>query len=183
MKNFYKEDYDEIEGAIYFLADCIREEKRTSKPLMLHSLRVGLRLMEDGQPKDVVIAGLLHDVLEDTKCTQGELEKGFGQEAAKLVEQCSFRPEREDLLRLSNTKTYEQEWMKEFNNWEGYGKEALLIKAADILDNGFLLVQIEDSAHRKNFIWKHREFVRRFNSRLKGERIFKELKIRVAKYK
>lgn len=56
-QNYYQKDYDEIEKAIYFLADCIRLEKRTSKPLMIHSTRVGMKLLNDCQPKDVVVAG------------------------------------------------------------------------------------------------------------------------------
>lgn len=51
-----------------------------------HPLAVARLLREASQPDRVVIAGLLHDVLEDTSVTGEELRSRFGPEVAALVE-------------------------------------------------------------------------------------------------
>jgi len=172
----------EIEKALYFLADCIRIEKRTSKPLMLHCTKVGMMLLDDGQSTDVIVGGILHDVLEDTNCTEQELRTGFGDTVTELVKGCSFQPERKDILRTSNTSNYQEEWTREFDGMEVFDDQVLLIKTADIYDNSSLVSQITDKGQRDNLIWKHREFVRRFKERLANNQIFQNLKIKVNSY-
>jgi hypothetical protein len=51
-----------------------------------HPIAVGELLTDDGQPPTVVVAGLLHDVLEDTDVTPAELHTRFGPDIARLVE-------------------------------------------------------------------------------------------------
>jgi (p)ppGpp synthase/HD superfamily hydrolase len=51
-----------------------------------HPLAVAGLLREARQPDRVVIAGLLHDVLEDTNVTADQLRRRFGAEVAELVE-------------------------------------------------------------------------------------------------
>ena len=52
---------------------------------ILHPLEVGQLLRNRGYPDHVVAAGVLHDVIEDTDATLGELEQRFGPEVARLV--------------------------------------------------------------------------------------------------
>ena len=55
------------------------------KPMIIHPLSVG-KLLEDYNYSDnIVAAGYLHDVVEDTKYTIEDIEKEFGQEVANLV--------------------------------------------------------------------------------------------------
>jgi (p)ppGpp synthase/HD superfamily hydrolase len=42
-------------------------------------------LAAEGQPEHIVVAGLLHDVLEDTDVTEAELRFRFGSDVAVLV--------------------------------------------------------------------------------------------------
>jgi (p)ppGpp synthase/HD superfamily hydrolase len=65
--------------------------KRDS-PAIEHSLAVARLLQEDGQPNSVVLAGLLHDVLEDTDVTPAELRQRFGPEVTRLVETMTQDP-------------------------------------------------------------------------------------------
>jgi (p)ppGpp synthase/HD superfamily hydrolase len=51
-----------------------------------HPLAVARLLREARQPHRVVVAGLLHDVLEDTNVTAGEVRRRFGAPVAELVE-------------------------------------------------------------------------------------------------
>jgi (p)ppGpp synthase/HD superfamily hydrolase len=49
-------------------------------------------LREDGQPPALVTAGLLHDVLEDTEVSAGELRDRFGPEVTRIVEALTQDP-------------------------------------------------------------------------------------------
>jgi (p)ppGpp synthase/HD superfamily hydrolase len=51
-----------------------------------HPLAVAELLREARQPHRVVVAGLLHDVLEDTNVTSAEVRRRFGAPISELVE-------------------------------------------------------------------------------------------------
>jgi (p)ppGpp synthase/HD superfamily hydrolase len=59
-------------NALNFAAIAHDGQKRMDKitPYIAHSFGVGLILLEFGYPEDVVMAGILHDVAEDTKFSQ-----------------------------------------------------------------------------------------------------------------
>ena len=56
-----------------------------SAPFILHPLEVASLLHNRGFGDDVVAAGLLHDVVEDTAATRDEVRRRFGEEVARLV--------------------------------------------------------------------------------------------------
>lgn len=68
------------------LADAYRLRLRRPGRTVEHPIAVGELLADDGQPTMVVVAGLLHDVLEDTDVTAGELRECFGSELVRVVE-------------------------------------------------------------------------------------------------
>jgi (p)ppGpp synthase/HD superfamily hydrolase len=51
-----------------------------------HPLAVARLLREARQPERIVVAGLLHDVLEDTTVTAAEVRRRFGSPVSELVE-------------------------------------------------------------------------------------------------
>ena len=55
------------------------------KPMIIHPLSVGMLLEEYGYDDNVIAAGYLHDVVEDTKYTIEDIEKYFGKDIAYLV--------------------------------------------------------------------------------------------------
>ena len=57
-----------------------------------HPIEVGSLLRRDGQPDEVIAAGLLHDALEKTATTSAELHGRFGAQIAQLVESVSDDP-------------------------------------------------------------------------------------------
>jgi (p)ppGpp synthase/HD superfamily hydrolase len=61
-------------------------------PFIAHPIAVGRLLHRDGQPDEVVAAGLLHDLLEKTRTTSSELQRRFGDRIARLVESVSDDP-------------------------------------------------------------------------------------------
>src|SRR3954463_8418840 len=67
-----------------------------SIPFVTHPVEVACLLHEAGYSDEVVAAGVLHDVLEDTEVTRGELEERFGPRVAELVAAVSEDPSIED---------------------------------------------------------------------------------------
>jgi (p)ppGpp synthase/HD superfamily hydrolase len=65
-------------------------------PLVTHPVEVACLLNEAGNPDEVVAAGVLHDLLEDTDVEARELEERFGRDVAQLVMDVSEDPSIED---------------------------------------------------------------------------------------
>ncbi|NPA32461.1 MAG: bifunctional (p)ppGpp synthetase/guanosine-3',5'-bis(diphosphate) 3'-pyrophosphohydrolase [Aquificae bacterium] len=82
-----KEDEERIIKAYEFAKERHGEQKRkTGEPYIVHPLNVALILARLGMDTETVIAGLLHDTLEDTRTTREELKELFGENVALLVE-------------------------------------------------------------------------------------------------
>jgi GTP pyrophosphokinase len=60
--------------------------RRSGEPYLSHPLEVAKMLSEMKLDYITLAAGLLHDVLEDTDVTAGDLKKNFGKEISDLVE-------------------------------------------------------------------------------------------------
>ncbi|MBM7571097.1 HD domain-containing protein [Aquibacillus albus] len=58
-------------------------------PYITHPYRVSMLLLNDGYKEEIVIAGLLHDVVEDTDGTLEEINTLFGEEVSNLVNYAS----------------------------------------------------------------------------------------------
>jgi (p)ppGpp synthase/HD superfamily hydrolase len=65
-------------------------------PFVTHPVEVACLLHEAGYPDEVVAAGVLHDVLEDTDAERSDLESRFGSRVAELVEAVTDDPMIED---------------------------------------------------------------------------------------
>lgn len=63
--------------------------KGSEVPYISHLFAVALILQEAGANKEQIIAGILHDTLEDTDYTYEELESEFGKTIAEYVKFCS----------------------------------------------------------------------------------------------
>ena len=60
--------------------------RRTGEPYIVHPLAVKKILEEWGMDEDTIIAGLLHDTVEDTPLTLNDIKKEFGESVAFLVD-------------------------------------------------------------------------------------------------
>ena len=79
-------DVDLIIRAFEFAKEAHKDQKRESgEPYITHPLDVAIILTEFGMDTSTIVAGLLHDVLEDTDCTYEEMSKLFSEEIANLV--------------------------------------------------------------------------------------------------
>lgn len=113
-------------------------------PYVTHPWRVGDTLSMMGEPVEVVMAGYLHDVPEDTPYGLEDIERTFGRKVAALVEWLTntthgmkaSRAERKriDRERLANAP-----------------REAKLIKLVDRIDN------LQDTGKDEGFLKLYRE--------------------------
>lgn len=86
-QNYSLVDRELIFRAYQFAETAHTGQKRASgEPYVSHCLAVASILAEMHVPPTVVIAGLLHDTVEDTPVTLNDIKNEFGEEVAKLVD-------------------------------------------------------------------------------------------------
>lgn len=92
---------DLITRAFEFAKDCHICQKRLSgEPYIIHPINVALILINLGMDTNSVVAGLLHDVIEDTKVSKENISEKFGADIALLVD---------GVTKLSNVPLYTKE--------------------------------------------------------------------------
>jgi len=81
----------DLERALRWAATCHQGQLRRGceAPYVEHAMGVALILDRLGFAEDVVIAGLLHDVVEDTAATLEQVADRFGAAVAETVRHCS----------------------------------------------------------------------------------------------
>jgi RelA/SpoT family (p)ppGpp synthetase len=86
ITRFSSAEQEQIKSA-YFLAKerHAGQLRRDGKAYISHPVRVALELAKDNYDKTTIIAGLLHDVVEDTPTTIEEITDKFGSEIAAIV--------------------------------------------------------------------------------------------------
>ena len=81
-----EEEMIKIKKAFKFANKAHRGQKRKSgHDFIVHPVEVAYHLARLELEPNVIVAGLLHDVIEDTNITSKEIEKKFGIEVSKLV--------------------------------------------------------------------------------------------------
>ena len=81
--------YDtDIIGKAYDIAEEMHrgQLRKSGEPYLIHPLAVSEILAELGMDEETIVAGLLHDVVEDTPYTREELVEDFGEEVELLVD-------------------------------------------------------------------------------------------------
>ncbi|HEY5648663.1 MAG TPA: HD domain-containing protein, partial [Nitrospiria bacterium] len=80
-------DVQAIRDAYQFSAKAHEGQKRVSgEPYLQHPLQVARIIVDLKLDVPSVIAGLLHDTLEDAAVSKSDIELRFGQEVANLVD-------------------------------------------------------------------------------------------------
>ena len=80
-------DISMIEKAYKIAKQAHEGQKRKSgEPYIIHPLWVGIILADLEMDKETIVAGILHDAVEDTVMTRDDIEREFGAEVALLVE-------------------------------------------------------------------------------------------------
>lgn len=98
-------------------------------PYITHLFAVACILADYTEDEDIIIAGMLHDTLEDTDYTATELEIDFGPRVREIVEGVSERMTPDDV----------RDWQERKDSYlalmERTGEESLMVVAADTLHN------------------------------------------------
>ena len=76
IEKAYRIAYDAHQGQV----------RKSGEPYIIHPLCVAIILADLEMDKETIVAGLLHDVVEDTVMTDEEIRKEFGDEVALLVD-------------------------------------------------------------------------------------------------
>ena len=87
MKYHPSDDLTMIEKAYRVAFEAHKDQKRKSgEPYIIHPLCVAIILADLELDKESIVAGLLHDVVEDTIMTSEELKEQFGEEVELIVD-------------------------------------------------------------------------------------------------
>ena len=80
-------DVSMIEKAYKLAVKAHGDQRRKSgEPYIIHPLGVAIILADLEMDKETIAAGMLHDVVEDTKFTEEDIRREFGDEVALLVD-------------------------------------------------------------------------------------------------
>lgn len=119
--------YNKIEETIHFVFEAFKGKKRIKEDIELafHSICVGTMLMEYNYNEEMVITGLLHDIIEDTKYDYDYLKDKYGLKIANNV------------LALSENKKISSfiDRKKEF------------IERVDKFDENLIIIELVDKLH------------------------------------
>ena len=102
--------------------------KGSDEPAYVHSLRVGKKIQSLGFDEDVVLAAMLHDIIEDGAVSPDELLRyGFSARTVQLVRLCSH----DDTIEGGDAR-----WVKMMAGLiDARDTDAWSIKCADLNDN------------------------------------------------
>jgi (p)ppGpp synthase/HD superfamily hydrolase len=136
-------DYQQIEKAIRALTKYFVDGTDYGKPVLAHSIRAGTYLYEKGYSIEIVVAGYLHDTLEDTEITEELIKTDFSEEVLNIVK--------------ANTKDASltdrsQRHRELLQRCAKAGKTALIVKCADILDNYKYYTAVNNTGEVSNCI-------------------------------
>jgi GTP pyrophosphokinase len=139
-RNYSDKELSLIEKAFYFSEKAYQGVKRKSgEPYLNHCLRTALNLAELKLSAEMILAGILHDVLEDGDISEEELEKEFGEEIFFLVKGVtkisSYRYKEKNLAQAENLRKLILATIKDVR--------VAIIKLADRLDNMRTLEHLE----------------------------------------
>jgi len=100
--------------------------KGTSIPYITHPLSVGIILSRIDSSEDIIVAGILHDTIEDCGFTKDYLEKEFGKNVARMVN---------DLTEQDKSLPWEERKKLALEHIKQMQKDSILVKSADVLQN------------------------------------------------
>jgi (p)ppGpp synthase/HD superfamily hydrolase len=131
-------DFDRITNAIGFAMQAHKTEfrKGTRIPYIVHPLDVISILLKNGAGEELVIAGVLHDVTEDTDYTLEDVKGKFGDKVASLVGGAS-EPEEltKGVSREEKRKTWKLRKSQNIEKMKHASGELRLLICADKLAN------------------------------------------------
>ena len=164
----------EMDMALHFVSRNLDESGLNSKPVLFHCFKVSTILYELGYSKDIVISGILHDLLEDTDISYEDICDSFGEKIAGCVLAATFDSKITDKLEQARNM---------FLNCIKFGNEALIVKCADLLDNIKYVNLVADADVKNNLFKKYDMILEMSKQYIGNEKIYFMLENEVQKQK
>jgi guanosine-3',5'-bis(diphosphate) 3'-pyrophosphohydrolase len=153
-----------IKKAKVFIREPLLNSKNP-KPVLKHSLAVGQILEKFKYSENIIIAGYLHDIIEDTNIKPELIQKKFGIKILRLIELNTF-----DISIKEKIESYKELFSRCKKN-----KSALIVKTADLLDNSHYCCYQNDGKPNEWWIEKLKYFLKIARSKIEDEPIYIEL--------
>ena len=120
-------NFDLIDKAIYWSKIYhVNQFRKSGEPFYSHPVEVAYMVSDYNLKTDVIVASILHDIVEDTKVTVEMIQSTFGSRIAEMVDRLTRNiPD--------GTKLTIEELLN--NSYDLKDKEVLLIKLIDRLHN------------------------------------------------
>ena len=118
-----------VQEALIFASQAHKGQVRrySGEPYIHHCMNVGAVLLELDQSENTVIAGLLHDCVEDTHVSLMDIDLEFGGTIAELVQACTA-----PIIPGANRAKRKQAFLEQLKKAP---VEVKTIKLADLIDN------------------------------------------------
>lgn len=155
-----------------------QNRKGSNIPYIVHPFSVAWILSQYTDDEDIIVAGLMHDVLEDVKnYSFDDLNKDFGERVAKIVKEVS--EDKDPNVEEDAEETWDHRKNKYLEELKNESNDAMMITAADKIHNLFSLIQShkeqgEDmwqhfNAPREKKLWFYGEVIKILIERLDNE--------------
>ena len=143
-----------IERAVEAAKDAHKgQTRKTGEPYIIHPLAVKKILEDWGMDEDTIIAGILHDTVEDTDLTLDDIKNEFGDSVAFLVD---------GVTKLSTART----GMRDIDTYLPATKDnflRLMIALGD--DIRVLIIKLADRLHNLRNFQTRRNFLKNYLQR------------------
>ena len=129
--------------------------RKSGEPYIFHPYIVAYLLAKSGMDDDCVIAGLLHDTVEDTSMTVEEIEKSFGKKVADLVDgvtkltEIRETIENEEVCRKLTREEKQATAIKKLLTFAQNDSRIIIIKLFDRLHNIMTLDAMEPEKQKR----------------------------------
>jgi len=135
-----------IEKAVAIALKIHAKQKRKGDnvtPYAVHPVLVGMLLARYTDDEDVIIAGLLHDAIEDTKYGSKQIKDNFGEKVLNIVEEVTEKSDEKyqkkkslaHFLKSGKKSSWAERKMNYLVNIAKKSKEACLVTCADKIHN------------------------------------------------
>jgi len=146
----------EYEQIIKFItAEYASGKSDDLKSEIRHAVSTGSRLFDLGYGRDIVVAGYLHDALEDGVLSEEQLREAYGERGANIIKANS---------KDTTINGRENRYIDIFDRCVALGEDAVIVKAADIYDNYIYFKNIDQEDMVAFDVWQAKELLKRTES-------------------
>lgn len=156
---------------VYATAKHGSQKRHSGDPYFAHPIEVAGILTDYKLDAATIVAGLLHDTIEDTEATREEIESKFGTEVADLVEGVTKLSK----LEIQSEENKQAQNLQKFILAMSRDVRVLLVKLADRLHNMRTLSHVPMAAKRRRIALETLEIYGPLARRIGMERMAREL--------